>query len=708
MHKTLGALLFFALALTSAHAATHRAKKTLKEKDMGAYLFTFFNDPTHSLFMAISYDGYTFTAVNNGEPIISGDSIADQRGIRDPHIYRAPNGSFYIAMTDLHVFGKERGLRTTQWERPDQYGWGNNRGLVLMKSDDLIHWTHHEVRIDQLFPKRFGEIGCAWAPETIWDPKAKRLMVYFTIREKAGDRTKLYYSYANDDFTTLETEPQLLFEYPDEKIQVLDADICPMPDGRYFMTYVSQENPGGIKYMISKDIHHYDDYHAEQIDAESRGCEAPNMWKRIGEKKWVLMYDIYSVSPHNFGFVETSDFKTFKPLGRFNEGVMKATNFVSPKHGSVIHITKAEAQRLENYWKEQQAKPRTIRSGELWPDVSGAHINAHGGGILDHNGTYYWFGEHKSDSTSSAMVGVMCYSSTDLTHWTNRGVALAVTDKAGDDIERGCILERPKVVYNAKTGKFVMWFHLELKGQGYGAARYGVAISDRPEGPYRFLYSSRSDAGKYPVEMGKAERAVLDTLNADRYKEWWTPAWYDAVGKGLFVKRDLGSGQMARDMTVYVDDDGKAYHVFSSEDNMTLHIAELTDDYTAHSGRYTRVAAGGQNEAPALFKKDGTYWMITSGCTGWAPNEARMFSAPSIWGPWTQHPNPCVGPNAGKTFGGQSTYVLQKDGKYIFMADIWRPNHPSDARYIWLPITFEGGKPVVRWQDSWSPGELFK
>ena len=328
--------------------------RPLGEKDMGAYLFTFFSDPTHSLFMAISYDGYTFTALNNARPIISGDSIAEQRGIRDPHIYRAPNGKFYIAMTDLHVFGRQKGLRTTQWERPEKYGWGNNRGLVLMASDDLIHWTHHEARIDRLCPQRFGEIGCAWAPQTIWDTEVGKPMVYFTIRQHPGARTKLYYSYADEAFTTLETEPQLLFEYPDTTIQVLDADICPMPDGRYFMTYVSQENPGGIKYMISNRINHFDDYHAGQIDDERGACEAPNVWKRIGEDKWVLMYDVFSIRPHNFGFVETTDFKTFTPLGRFGEGKMKMTNFTSPKHGSVIHITKAEAKRLEEYWNKQQ------------------------------------------------------------------------------------------------------------------------------------------------------------------------------------------------------------------------------------------------------------------------------------------------------------------------------------------------------------------
>lgn len=350
-------------------------------------------------------------------------------------------------------------------------------------------------------------------------------------------------------------------------------------------------------------------------------------------------------------------------------------------------------------------QPSPIRSGELWPDNNGEHINAHGGGVMYHDGTYYWFGENKCDTTSSAMVGVMCYSSQNLTDWKNEGVALAVEDNDSSDITRGCILERPKVVYNAKTGKFVMWFHLELKGKGYEAARSGVAVSDTPTGPYRFIRSGRVNAGKLPFDMDEQAQATMDTLNALHYAKWWTPQWVDAVGKGLILKRDFEGGQMARDMTVYVDDDGKAYHIFASEENLTLHIAELSDDYLSHTGKYVRVAPAGQNEAPAIFKKDGMYWLITSGCTGWAPNEARMFSAPSIWGPWTQHPNPCVGPNREITFGGQSTYILKVEGRkdcFIFMGDIWRPEHPSDARYIWLPIQFKDGVPVVEWKDSWT------
>ena len=341
------------VAVLLATVAT--AKRIPSEKQMGAYLFTFFNDATHSLFMAISYDGYTFTAVNDGKPVISGDTIAAQHGIRDPHIYRSPHdGKFYMALTDLHIYGQEKGLRTTKWERDDKYGWGNNRGLVLMKSDDLIHWTHTEVFPGELFREHFGDLCCAWAPETVWDPATQKLMIYFTIGERPGERIKLYYSYTDDDFTTLVTEPRLLFSYPNKDIAVLDADICPMPDGRFFMTFVAQENPAGIKYAISDCINNYQPLASQQqIDTEARGCEAPNTWKRIGENKWVVMYDIYGITPHNFGFVETCDFQTFTPLGRFNEGVMKATNFSSPKHGSVIHLTKKEARKLERYWQRK-------------------------------------------------------------------------------------------------------------------------------------------------------------------------------------------------------------------------------------------------------------------------------------------------------------------------------------------------------------------
>ncbi len=214
---------------------------------------------------------------------------------------------------------------------------------------------------------------------------------------------------------------------------------------------------------------------------------------------------------------------------------------------------------------------KSFYPGKLWPDDKGVHINAHGGGTLYFQGKYYWFGEFKSENTSSALVGVTCYSSSDLYNWKNQGIALGVEDDEKSDITKGCIIERPKVVYNKKTDKFVMWFHLELKGKGYAAARVGVAVSDKVTGPYKFIRSFRSNPGIYPMNMTDEQKNL--SLNTEDYKDWWTPQWYKAVDNGLFTKRDLKDGQMSRDMTIYVDDDGKAYHIYSSEENLTLQIA---------------------------------------------------------------------------------------------------------------------------------------
>ena len=347
-------------------------------------------------------------------------------------------------------------------------------------------------------------------------------------------------------------------------------------------------------------------------------------------------------------------------------------------------------------------KEKKIASGEVWRDMDGELINAHGGGILFHEGKYYWFGEHRPATGFVTEKGIACYSSTDLLNWKNEGIVFAVSEEAGSDIEKGCIMERPKVIYNKKTRKFVMWLHLELKGQGYGPARTAVAVSDSPVGPYRFIRSGRVNPGIYPLNMTKKERKLK--WNLEQYKEWWTPEWYEAIRKGMFVKRDLEGGQMSRDMTLFVDDDEKAYHIYSSEENLTLQIAELTDDYLNHSGKYIRIFPGGHNEAPAIFKKDGIYWMITSGCTGWDPNKARLLTATSILGEWKQLPNPCIGENADKTFGGQSTYILPLPDKkqFLFMADNWRPKSLEDSRYIWLPIQFnEKGTPFIEWVDRW-------
>lgn len=310
------------------------------------------------------------------------------------------------------------------------------------------------------------------------------------------------------------------------------------------------------------------------------------------------------------------------------------------------------------------AEDTQFHPGATWQDSDGVPINAHGGGILFHEGVYYWFGEHKVATKigNTAQVGVSCYSSTDLYHWKNEGIVLPVSEVPGHDLEKGCILERPKVIYNRTTHQFVMWFHLELKGQGYRSARSGVAVADKATGPYHYIESFRPD------------------------------------------------GQMARDMTLFVDEDGKAYHLYASEDNKTLHISLLSDDYLKPSGKFVRVFEKRSMEAPSICKRDGKYFFIGSDCTGWKPNLARSAVADNIFGPWKELGNPTVGknPHTGldekKTFGGQSTHILKVEGKpdaYIAMFDVWTPDNPIDGQHIWLPINFENGEMKIKWADAW-------
>jgi hypothetical protein len=354
--------------------------------------------------------------------------------------------------------------------------------------------------------------------------------------------------------------------------------------------------------------------------------------------------------------------------------------------------------------------PSQFTPGEIWPDDKGIHINAHGGGVLLHDGKYYWFGEHKiaGEVGNQAHVGVVCYSSTSLYEWKNEGTALTVSDDPASEITKGSIIERPKVIYNSQTKQFVMWFHLELKGQGYKAARSGMAISDCVTGPYQYLGSIRPNAGIWPLNMPADLRRPP---TAAEIAELAQLALGGGPKKGfvtdLIFQRDFPGGQMARDMTLFVDDDGVAYHIYASEENGVLQISQLTDDYLKPAGRYVRLFPGRFHEAPAIFKHHGKYWLITSDCTGWAPNTARLSVADSILGSWRELGNPCVGADAELTFGGQSTHILPVAGKpnaFIFMADRWRPENAIDGRYVWLPIQFKDGIPFIEWMDQWSLG----
>ncbi len=351
-----------------------------------------------------------------------------------------------------------------------------------------------------------------------------------------------------------------------------------------------------------------------------------------------------------------------------------------------------------------------IKPGMLWPDNEGKHINAHGGGILFYNNTYYWFGESRlpRSEKDKTKYGVSCYSSKDLLNWKNEGLVLRVINDTTSILIPGCLLERPKVIYNKKTGKFIMWFHHELKGQGYKAAMTGVAVSDNITGPYKYIRSLRPNAGVWPLNF--PEKYKNATVKDGDLKSW-SDEWKVAVKEGLLVRRDFAGGQMARDMTIFVDKDDRAYHVHSSEENMTLHFSELTDDYLDFTGKYYRVLPGDSNEALAIFFTKGKYFMFTSGTTGWKPNPARLSVSNKLFGKWKTLGNPCRGTEAENkiTFGSQSTQVLPVAGKknvFIYMGDRWTPENLADSRHIWLPVEWEKGTPVIKWYPSWKLSNL--
>jgi len=179
--------------------------------------------------------------------------------------------------------------------------------------------------------------------------------------------------------------------------------------------------------------------------------------------------------------------------------------------------------------------------------------------------------------------------------------------------------------------------------------------------------------------------------------------WYP---KQLLFRRDFVGGQMARDMTLFVDDDGSAYHIYASEGNGTLHISKLADDYLSPAGKYIRVLPGRFNEAPAMLKWRGRYFLFTSDCTGWAPNPARLLVADSIFGEWEELGNPCIGSGeqVTNTFNSQSTFILPVQGgagAFIFMADRWNPLDAIAGRYVWLPVEFKHDVPTVSWHEQW-------
>ncbi|MER7643638.1 RICIN domain-containing protein [Streptomyces sp. NPDC126522] len=285
-----------------------------------------------------------------------------------------------------------------------------------------------------------------------------------------------------------------------------------------------------------------------------------------------------------------------------------------------------------------QAAAQTITNGTQFTGTSGNPVHAHGGGVIKVGSYYYWFGEDRNADNTFKYVDA--YRSTDLKNWEFRNHVLTQSSAA----ELGtAYIERPKVVYNASTGKFVMWMHKE-NGVDYSEAKAAVAVSSTVDGSYTY--------------------------------------------QGSF--QPLGDN-MSRDITTFVDTDGTAYMVSAANENYDLHIYRLTADYTAIASLVANPWVGGHREAPALFKRNGVYFMLTSAATGWSANQQQYATATSIGGPWTAFTN--VGDST--AYNSQTAYVLPVQGtsgtSYLYMGDRWGNSFGGtvdDSRYVWLPLTF--------------------
>ena len=363
----------------------------------------------------------------------------------------------------------------------------------------------------------------------------------------------------------------------------------------------------------------------------------------------------------------------------------------------------------ENGW-EAYSRPKWTTTSSYNDPLTGSStnfVNAHAGNIIYFNNKFYWFGEYKSKgdydngNVHKSKVGVACYSSENLKDWIFEKIALPVQE--GTDIASGQKIERPKVIYNENTKKFVMWFH--VAGANFELARCGVAVSDNITGPYKYNNdSSRPNKNAWPINVTDYHKRTDNIAPTTGYDGGSLPFEIDKANNGNILGRDFAGGQMSRDLGLFVDDDKTAYMIYASEENSTLHISKLSNDYTKHTGEYIRLFPGKFNEAPVLFKNNGKYYIMSSGCTGWQPNEARAAVANDIFGDWKELSNPCVGNCAEKTFSCQATSIIkiERTNKFYLLLDIWEPyvyNYDNDPRHALLPVEFTSESFQVRWEE---------
>lgn len=560
MKKFITASLMASVCAYSLPALAAEPEKT------DAYLFAYFEgggdrDLHEHLRFALSEDGFNWKALNHNSPIINSDTISQSGGIRDPHILRSPDGkSFLMVATDMSAA---------------RHGWVENPGIVMMKSDDLINWTHSTVNLRKDFPKKFGDAYWVWAPQTIYDPDAKKYMIYFTLRRDDPDKGLVtYYAYANKDFTGFESGPKVLFR---AKYGCIDNDIVKGPDGLWHMFYKGntkdengKEIKNGIQYATAKKLkgpwkesHRYVDAYAGKTPVEGSG-----IFKLNDSDDYVLMYDLYTSGKY--------EYQTSKDLVNFSETPQSFTKDFFPRHGTVMPITRDEYDRLQKQWGDN-AIYHFKNLGN--PMITYKHTADPAPMVIGDTLWLFTGYDEPGNKSGYHMPNWCAFSTTDMINWTEYPVPVYATDFSWNR-SKASFAGHP---VQGPDGKY--YFFSSTNGQGIGVAR-----ADRPEGPYK-----------------------------------------DILGKPLLTKADCyGSshGWVCIDPAVFIDDDGQ-YYLFWG--NRYCYYAKLKPNMTELDSEIKMLDLKDFTEAPWVHKRDGKYYLTYA--SQW-PEKIAYAMSDNINGPW--------------------------------------------------------------------------
>lgn len=490
-------------AIVSLTTATARTA-AVEEKDMAGYLFVYFtgNDISQeAICFALSNDGLSWHKLNGGRPVIDSKVISSTGGVRDPHILRGEDGhTFYMVATDM----------------VSANGWDSNRAMVLLKSEDLINWSHSIINIQQTYEGQ-DDLKRVWAPQTIYDHKANKYMIYWSMKHGDGPDI-IYYAYANDSFTGLTGEPRPLF-IPADRKSCIDGDIV-YKDGKYHLFYKTEGHGNGIKVAVTNELTsgcwtESPDY-KQQTD---QAVEGAGTFKLSGTDKYILMYDMYMNG--RYQFTETTDLEHFRAIDS------KVTMDFHPRHGTVMAVTRDEMKRLTDKWglPEGVTIPRN-------PVLTGFHADPE---ILysEQTGRYYIY------STTDGVPGwggahFTVFESSDTRNWTEAGTVLDL--KAGDAVWADGNAWAPCIIEKKIKGRYRYFFYYSGNSKDGKGKQIGVATGDTPTGPFK-------DSGKpmitdSPVGHGQQidVDVFTDPVSGKSYLYW---------GNGYMAGAELNKDMMS-------------------------------------------------------------------------------------------------------------------------------------------------------------------